>query len=78
MLMVEGRFIYQGRAADATDYFCSHFGLGCGEFQNPADYFMSIMHHEDPANRARYDNYFKTYVSKAVGKVEHEIENAIK
>lgn len=51
MLMIEGRFIYQGRAAEAPSYFDRYFGLKCGEFQNPADYFMSIMHHESAANR---------------------------
>lgn len=46
--MVEGRFIYQGAASDAPDYFRVNLGLECPEFANPADYFMTIMHHEDP------------------------------
>lgn len=45
VLMVEGKLIYQGPAANATSYFSKEFGLSCPEFHNPADYFMSIMHH---------------------------------
>jgi ABC-type multidrug transport system ATPase subunit len=58
ILMVEGRFIYQGEASLAPDYFSRHFGLTVGEFVNPADYFMQIMHHESKANRDRYPQYF--------------------
>jgi ABC-type multidrug transport system ATPase subunit len=61
MLLVEGRFIYQGPAATAPDYFTRHFGLTCGEFENPPDYFMNIMHYENIANRERYPRYFETY-----------------
>ena len=45
MLMVEGRFIYQGLASKAPAYFADNFNLKCSETCNPADYFMSIMHH---------------------------------
>jgi ABC-type multidrug transport system ATPase subunit len=45
-LLVEGRLIYQGSSERATQYFGRKFGLNCPEFANPADYFMSIMHHE--------------------------------
>jgi ABC-type multidrug transport system ATPase subunit len=45
VLMVEGRLIYQGPAPTATDYFFKQFGIDCPEFHNPADFFMSIMHH---------------------------------
>ena len=58
MLMIEGRFIYQGSAAEAPAYFYRNFGLTCGEYENPADYFMSIMHHESVENRNRYPKYF--------------------
>lgn len=58
ILMVEGRFIYQGEASKATSYFSSNFGLSCPEFCNPADYFMTIMHQENPTNVQRYPLYF--------------------
>jgi len=61
ILMVEGRFIYQGDAAHAPDYFSKNFGLEVGEFMNPADYFMSVIHHESKENRDRYPKYFETY-----------------
>lgn len=44
-LMVEGKLIYQGPRIEATKYFSSNFNLSCPEFSNPADYFMTIMHH---------------------------------
>lgn len=61
ILMVEGKFIYQGPASTATDYFGRHFGLECPEFANPADYFMTMMHHENPDNVRRYPAYFDAY-----------------
>lgn len=61
ILMVEGRFIFQGPAASAVHYFASNFGLECPDFHNPADYFMTIMHQEDPINVKRYPLYFDKY-----------------
>ena len=46
LLLVEGKIIYQGNTRAATDYFGTNFTLNCPTFANPADYFMSIMHHE--------------------------------
>jgi ABC-type multidrug transport system ATPase subunit len=46
ILLVEGNLIYQGNSEAAAEYFGKNFGLSCPEFANPADYFMSIMHHE--------------------------------
>ena len=43
-LLVAGRMIYQGPAKDSTPYF-AQMGFNCPEFNNPPDYFMSIMHH---------------------------------
>ncbi len=43
MLMVEGRFIYQGLNKDIAYYF-STMGFNCPIFSNPADYYLSIMH----------------------------------
>lgn len=45
VLIVEGKIIYQGAASSATDYFHSNFNLTCPEFHNPADFFMSVIHH---------------------------------
>ena len=44
LLLVEGRLIFHGSAAAAERYFADNFGLVCPEFENPADFFMSIMH----------------------------------
>ena len=60
-LMVEGRLIYHGTAKQSTKYFYENFGLGCPEFYNPADYFMSIIHQENVKNRARFPSYFDTF-----------------
>lgn len=61
LLMVEGRFIYQGPSNEAASYFDMNFGLKCPDFYNPADYFMEIMHPENKSNRERYDQYFEKY-----------------
>ena len=36
MLMVEGRFIYQGKGRDAVKDYFSKIGFTCGRLQNPA------------------------------------------
>lgn len=61
VLMVEGRLIYQGPASSATAYFSSEFSLTCPELHNPADYFMSVIHQENPENVQRYPRYFDAY-----------------
>lgn len=57
MLMVEGRFIYQGLQKEVMPYF-SAIGFYCPQFTNPADYLMSIMHAESEVNRNNYEQYF--------------------
>jgi len=73
--MIEGRFIYQGEAALAPDYFSKHFGLNVGEFMNPADYFMSVMHHESKENRDRFPQYFEAYEKFQVPDIKKMLEN---
>ena len=46
ILLAEGKIIYQGAASDSIRYFSKNFNLTCPEFNNPADFYMSIMHHE--------------------------------
>ena len=60
MLMVEGRFIYQGLQKNIMAYFAT-MGFVCPQFTNPADYLMSIMHAESFKNVNNYDLYFQTY-----------------
>jgi len=36
MLMVEGRFIYQGKGGHSVKDYFSRIGFSCGIFQNPA------------------------------------------
>lgn len=75
ILMVEGRFIYQGSAKNAPDYFGRNFGLHCPEFANPADYFMTLMHHENPKNVKRYPAYFEAYDKHCAPEVEEEMKH---
>jgi ABC-type multidrug transport system ATPase subunit len=58
LLMAEGRMVYQGSAETALDYFERHFNLVCPEIQNPAEFFMSVLHSGDSRNTARYEQYF--------------------
>ncbi len=55
LLMAEGRMVYQGPASASLDYFADNFGLVCPDFQNPAEFFLSILHQDDPRNTARYE-----------------------
>ena len=75
ILMVEGRFIYQGAADDAPAYFANNFGLSFPVYMNPADYFMSIMHHEKKENLERYPRYFEVYDAQLAPRVNKEIAN---
>jgi ABC-type multidrug transport system ATPase subunit len=45
ILMIEGKIIYQGKSSEANAYFANNFNLKCPSFSNPADFFMSIIHH---------------------------------
>jgi len=36
MLMVEGKFIYQGKGETTVKNYFSRIGFTCGRFQNPA------------------------------------------
>jgi ABC-type multidrug transport system ATPase subunit len=75
LLLVEGRLIYHGRADAALAYFADNFGLVCPEYENPADYFMAIMHPEDPRNTARYPQYFDAYAKTTAADVLRRLED---
>jgi ABC-type multidrug transport system ATPase subunit len=55
LLMAEGRIVYQGAASASLGYFADNFGLVSPEFQNPAEFYLSILHHDDARNTARYE-----------------------
>ena len=69
-LMVEGRLVYQGPSVDAVNYFERNLGLRCPDFYNPADYFLTITHHEDEKNVRRYSAYYSQYEYLLRPKVE--------
>ena len=73
-LMVEGRMVYQGAANQAIHYFERHFGLKCEEFENPAEFLIEHVHHDNKANVQRYDSYFATYEKENKPLVEREME----
>jgi ABC-type multidrug transport system ATPase subunit len=54
LLMIDGRIIYQGRNNNTEAYFSDQFNLPCPTYMNPADHFISIIHHEDEKNVQRY------------------------
>ncbi|CAD8169780.1 unnamed protein product [Paramecium octaurelia] len=74
MLLVQGKFIYQGKREEMVNYFKS-IGFECPAHSNPLDYLMSIMHHDDP-NHPHYQTLFSGYSSNFVQQIENEI-NAI-
>lgn len=54
MLISDGKFIYQGDAAEGTNYFAS-IGHPCPEYANPADHYIQITHTYDRENL--YESY---------------------
>lgn len=76
MLLVEGKFIYQGNAQNSISYF-QKIGFSCPIHSNPSDYYMQIMHREfDSAHcRQRFDNFFEKYDEIIRPNVSMEIES---
>ncbi|EAR86435.1 ABC-2 family transporter protein (macronuclear) [Tetrahymena thermophila SB210] len=73
ILLVDGKFIYQGPRDKVIDYFGS-FGFQCPHLSNPADYFMSIMHAESEENRNNYKVYFENFEKKLSDEISKEID----
>lgn len=70
MLMLDGKIVYQGQASDATDYFETHFGLKCLEYQNPAEFLIEAVHQEKKENIERKELYHETYDTNMAPLVE--------
>jgi ABC-type multidrug transport system ATPase subunit len=49
MLMADGQVVYYGLASESTKFFADH-GLICPPLDNPADYYMEILHIKDSSN----------------------------
>lgn len=60
LLMVEGRLIYQSGYSGIVQYFDT-IGFKCPLESNPADFLMSIMHHEEERNVKNYPHYYACY-----------------
>ncbi|KAL4474977.1 hypothetical protein ABPG74_001673 [Tetrahymena malaccensis] len=78
MLMVNGRFIYQGPGNSEISNYFNNLGFICPHLCNPADYYMSIMHQENEQNVRNAPIYFQNYDSLVLKRVEDEIENSNK
>ncbi|CAD8112607.1 unnamed protein product [Paramecium primaurelia] len=72
MLLVQGRFIYQGRRDQMVDYF-KRIGFECPAHSNPLDYLMSVMHHEDP-NHPHYQTLFINYNNQFENQILNQIQ----
>ncbi len=59
--MIDGKFIYQGKASMVQKYFEAELGYKFPAFSNPPDFFMSKMHPEKFENRERFPEYFEKY-----------------
>ncbi|KAL4474935.1 hypothetical protein ABPG74_001631 [Tetrahymena malaccensis] len=73
ILLVDGKFIYQGPRSKVIQHFSS-FGFQCPQLSNPADYFMSIMHAESQENRNNYQTYFEHFEKDLSPLIEQEIQ----
>ncbi|KAL4474979.1 hypothetical protein ABPG74_001675 [Tetrahymena malaccensis] len=74
LLMVEGRFIYQGPGNNNIINHFASIGFKCPKFSNPADYLMSIMHQESETNRQNNQVYFQGYDNQLKAGVQNEID----
>ncbi|KRW98125.1 P-loop containing nucleoside triphosphate hydrolase [Pseudocohnilembus persalinus] len=61
MLLVRGKFIYQGNGGQSVIDHFSKLNLHCPIDSNPADFLMSICHKENKANVENYPKYFENY-----------------
>lgn len=52
-------------------------GFNCPEDSNPADYFMSIMHHNSPENVKNFPTYFSNYDTIQAPNVDNDIKNKL-
>ncbi|CAD8042834.1 unnamed protein product [Paramecium primaurelia] len=77
MLLVQGKFIYQGPRSNLINYF-KGIGFSCPDHSNPLDYMISIMHQESQINVDNYITYFKEYDNQWAPKVQKEIESSSK
>ncbi|KAL4512253.1 hypothetical protein ABPG72_005255 [Tetrahymena utriculariae] len=73
ILLVDGKFIYQGPKDKVIQYFAS-FGFQCPQLSNPADYFMSIMHGESQKNKNNYKTYYEHFDNQLMPLINEEIE----
>ncbi|EAR86589.1 ABC-type transport system protein (macronuclear) [Tetrahymena thermophila SB210] len=73
ILLVDGKFIYQGPRSKVIQHFGS-FGFQCPQLSNPADYFMSIMHAESQENRDNYKTYFEHFDQDLYPLIDEEIK----
>lgn len=77
MLLVEGKFIYQGAGNQSIiDYF-SKKSFNCPKNCNPADYFMSIMHSESEKNRQNFPKYYQDYETTLQPIVQYEMRSRL-
>lgn len=60
MLLVDGKFIFQGPKSNIVPYF-AEIGFKCPQYSNPMDYLISIMHAESAVNVKNYPIYFSNY-----------------
>ncbi|EAR86538.2 ABC-2 family transporter protein (macronuclear) [Tetrahymena thermophila SB210] len=61
ILMVDGKFIYQGEGGNSIQNYFSKQGFKCPVLTNPADYYMSIMDQEKKINQINCPIYYKNY-----------------
>ncbi|KAL4512210.1 hypothetical protein ABPG72_005212 [Tetrahymena utriculariae] len=78
MLMVNGKFIYQGPGGNQIQNYFSQQGFYCPVFSNPADYYMSIMNQDKQINVISTTIYFKNYDEIIQGNIQNQINHSNK
>ncbi|EAR86655.2 ABC transporter family protein (macronuclear) [Tetrahymena thermophila SB210] len=73
MLLVNGKFIYQGSGGNQIQKYFSGQGFECPIFSNPADYYMSLMSQDKQINVINTPLYFKNYDEIIKDSVQYQI-----
>ncbi|KRW98126.1 P-loop containing nucleoside triphosphate hydrolase [Pseudocohnilembus persalinus] len=74
MLLVQGKFIYQGSGGQSVVDHFSKMNLHCPVDSNPADYLMSICHKENKQNVDNYPKYFDYYDKNLQNQVNQDLK----
>ncbi|CAD8196341.1 unnamed protein product [Paramecium octaurelia] len=72
MLLVGGKFIYQGQKSNIIDHF-QNMGFTCPQSSNPMDYYLSLMQVDNLENQKHFNKMFQYYDQNCYPNVMQQI-----